>query len=197
MKWELIFVNVSSVFFFLFSFFWISIYRKIWFWGIAGLEMLHSKSGKSLFTRFVFVTIMVILIDSNHFYDLNAPNFAISQTHSSGEAVDAVSFLKKKKKRFMVNGISFILFLFSVRKYWILFGNNGLWTFLWFFLWHQWIGLWGFLSFFFFSVDVDRIFFFGFRFFSSCMMLVRVIEIWCFEECIPWINLWLQLIEET
>ena len=93
MKWELIFVNVSSVFFFLFSFFSISIYRKIWFWGIAGLEMLHSKSGKSLFTRFVFVTIMVILIDSNHFYDLNAPNFAISQTHSSGEAVVAVSFL--------------------------------------------------------------------------------------------------------
>ena len=29
MKWELIFVNVSSVFFFLFSFFSISIYRKI------------------------------------------------------------------------------------------------------------------------------------------------------------------------
>ena len=59
--------------------------------------MLHSKSGKSLFTRFVFVTIMVILIDSNHFYDLNAPNFAISQAHSSGEAVDAVSFHEKRK----------------------------------------------------------------------------------------------------
>ena len=119
MKWELIFVNVSSVFFFLFSFFSISIYRKICFWGIAGLEMLHSKSGKSLFTRFVFAAIMVILIDSFihlwtqlYFYDLNAPNFAISQTHSSGEAVVAVSFLKKKKKRFMVNGISFNMLIF-------------------------------------------------------------------------------------
>ena len=69
--------------------------------------MLHSKCGKSLFGRFVFVTIMVILIDSFihlwtqlYFYDLNnAPNFAISQTHSSGEAVDAVSFLKKRKRK--------------------------------------------------------------------------------------------------
>lgn len=62
--------------------------------------MLHSKSGESLFTRFVFVTIIVILIDyfihlwtQLYLSDLNAPNFAISQTHSSGEAVDAVSFL--------------------------------------------------------------------------------------------------------
>ena len=68
--------------------------------------MLHSKSGKSLFTRFVFAAIMVILIDSFihlwtqlYFYDLNAPNFAISQTHSSGEAVDAVSFLEKRKRK--------------------------------------------------------------------------------------------------
>ena len=107
-------------------------------------------------------------------------------------------FLKKEKEK-EIYGKWYILYFvpLSVRKYWIFFGNNGLWTFLWFFLWHQWIGLWGFLSFFFFSVDVDRIFFFGFRFFSSCMMLVRVIEIWCFEECIPCINLWLQLIEET